>query len=74
MDDALLNSEQSFFKVFYETLVSAFDMRAEFITEFNAMFKIKDSLKAVAPSFSKFLNLIGDQDLDKLDVFFKDFK
>ena len=74
LDDALLNSEQSFFKVFYETLVSAFDMRAEFITEFNAMFKIKDSLKTVAPSFSRFLSLIGDQDLDKLDVFFQDFK
>ncbi|MRT92710.1 hypothetical protein [Ancylomarina sp. 16SWW S1-10-2] len=74
LDDALLNSDQTFFKVFYETLVSAFDMRAEFITEFNAMFKIKDSLKTVAPSFSKFLSLIGDQDLDKLDVFFKDFK
>ena len=74
LDDDMLQNEQSFFKLFYETLVSTFDMRAEFITEFNGMFKIKDSLKTVAPSFARFLTLIGEQDFDKLDVFFKDFK
>jgi len=73
LDDALLQNEKNLFKLFYETLVSTFDMRAEFITEFNAMFKIKDSLKTVAPGFARFLSLIGEQDFDKLDVFFKDF-
>lgn len=74
LDDALLQNEKNLFKLFYETLVSTFDMRAEFITEFNAMFKIKDSLKTIAPNFARFLELIGEQDFDKLDVFFKDFK
>jgi len=74
LDDALLQNEKNLFRLFYETLVSTFDMRAEFITEFNAMFKIKDSLKTVAPGFARFLTLIGEQDFDKLDVFFKDFK
>ncbi len=74
LDDAFLQNEENLFKLFYETLVSTFDMRAEFITEFNAMFKIKEGLKTVAPSFARFLSLIGEQDFDKLDVFFKDFK
>ncbi|MCZ4695333.1 hypothetical protein DWB61_11445 [Ancylomarina euxinus] len=74
LDDELLQNEKNLFKLFYETLVSTFDMRAEFITEFNAMFKIKDKIKTVAPSFARFLTLIGEQDFDKLDVFFKDFK
>jgi len=74
LDDALLQNEKNLFKLFYETLVSTFDMRAEFITEFNAMFKIKEGLKTVAPGFARFLSLIGEQDFDKLDVFFKDFK
>lgn len=70
IDDQTLESEESLFRIFYETLVSAFDMRAEFITEFNAMFKIKDVLENTAPHFAKFLSLIGEQDLDKLDHFF----
>lgn len=73
IDDAVLNNKDILFRMFYETLVSTFDMRAEFITEFNAMFKIKDSLKTVAPNFSRFLTLIGEQDFDKLDVFFNEF-
>jgi len=73
VDDAVLNNEENLFRLFYETLVSSFDMRTEFITEFNAMFKIKDSLKTVAPNFSRFLTLIGEQDFDKLDVFFNEF-
>ncbi len=71
IDDNTLQSEGSLFAIFYETLVSSFDMRAEFITEFNAMFKIKDVLESTTPHFSKFLTLIGEQDLDKLDQFFQ---
>lgn len=74
LDDALLQNEKNLFKLFYETLVSTFDMRAEFITEFNTMFKIKENLKPVAPNFTRFLTLIGEQDFDKLDTFFKEFK
>ena len=72
IDDQTLQSEGSLFRIFYETLVSAFDMRAEFITEFNAMFKIKDVLESTTPHFARFLALIGEQDLDKLDLFFKE--
>jgi hypothetical protein len=72
IDDQTLNAEGSLFHIFYETLVSAFDMRAEFITEFNAMFKIKDALGKRVPHFAEFLGLIGEQDLDKLDQFFKE--
>ncbi|WP_372751330.1 hypothetical protein [Labilibaculum sp.] len=71
IDDQTLNAEGSLFRIFYETLVSAFDMRAEFITEFNAMFKIKAELGTSSPHFAEFLGLIGEQDLDKLDLFFK---
>ncbi|PKQ61591.1 hypothetical protein BZG02_15505 [Labilibaculum filiforme] len=71
IDDQTLNAEGSLFRIFYETLVSAFDMRAEFITEFNAMFKIKDVLVKTTPHFARFLDLIGEQDLDKLDLFFQ---
>ncbi|WP_461629301.1 hypothetical protein [Labilibaculum euxinus] len=72
IDDQTLQSEGSLFRIFYETLVSAFDMRAEFITEFNAMFKIKDVLESTTPHFARFLALIGEQDLDKLDLFFQE--
>lgn len=72
IDDGTLHSEGSLFRIFYETLVSSFDMRAEFITEFNAMFKIKEALQKTTPHFSKFLGLIGEQDLDKLDRFFQE--
>lgn len=71
IDDQTLESDGSLFRVFYETLVSAFDMRAEFITEFNAMFKIKETLENTTPHFAEFLSLIGEQDLDKLDLFFQ---
>ncbi|MCT4601796.1 MAG: hypothetical protein N4A59_02675 [Marinifilum sp.] len=74
IDDQVLYSQGNLFRVFYETLVCAFDMRAEFITEFNAMFKIKDALNALTPEFSKFLGLIGEQDFDKLDEFFQGFE
>ncbi|PXY02195.1 hypothetical protein DF185_05995 [Marinifilum breve] len=73
IDDQVLYSNAGLFRVFYETLVCAFDMRAEFITEFNAMFKIKDALTTLTPEFSKFLGLIGEQDFDKLDEFFQGF-
>jgi len=73
IDDQVLYSQGNLFRVFYETLVCAFDMRAEFITEFNAMFKIKDALTTLTPEFSKFLGLIGEQDFDKLDEFFQGF-
>lgn len=72
VDDQILQSEGMLFRLFYETLVSAFDMRAEFITEFNAMFKIKEALESLTPNFSKFLSLIGEQDFDKLDLFFQE--
>lgn len=72
VDDQILKSEGMLFRLFYETLVSAFDMRAEFITEFNAMFKIKEALESTMPNFSQFLNLIGEQDFDKLDLFFQE--
>jgi len=74
IDDQVLNNQNNVFSLFYETLVSSFDMRTEFITEFNAIFKIKDALQSVFPNFSKFLGLIGEQDFDKLDVFFQEFK
>ena len=73
IDDQVLHSQENLFRLFYETLVSAFDMRAEFITEFNAMFKIKDALNGLCPNFSEFLALIGEQDFDKLDQFFNGF-
>nr|WP_320119570.1 hypothetical protein [uncultured Marinifilum sp.] len=73
IDDQVLYSEGNLFRVFYETLVSSFDMRAEFITEFNAMFKIKDALESICPNFAIFLGLIGEQDFDKLDAFFEEF-
>jgi hypothetical protein len=38
------------------------------------MFKIKDALNTLTPEFSKFLSLIGEQDFDKLDEFFKGFE
>lgn len=72
IDDQIMQAEGMLFRLFYETLVSAFDIRAEFITEFNAMFKIKDELKGIAPHFANFLSLIGEQDFDKLDVFFQE--
>ncbi|WP_421919481.1 hypothetical protein [Marinifilum sp.] len=74
IDDQVLYSQGNLFRVFYETLVCAFDMRAEFITEFNAMYKIKDALKNPAPEFASFLDLIGEQNFDKLDEFFKGFE
>lgn len=73
IDDNVLHNEQVLFKLFYETLVSAFDLRAEFITEFNSLFKIKDSLNEVVPNFAEFLSLIGEQDFDKLNDFFNEF-
>ncbi|RUT79905.1 hypothetical protein [Ancylomarina longa] len=73
IDDQVLYLQENLFRVFYETLVSAFDMRAEFITEFNALFKIKDTLQNVLPNFALFLGLIGEQDFDKLDVLFSEF-
>ncbi len=72
VDDQILQSEGMLFRMFYETLVSAFDIRAEFITEFNAMFKIKDALESRCPNFAQFLSLIGEQDFDKLDAFFQE--
>lgn len=72
IDDQIIKSEGMLFRLFYETLVSAFDIRAEFITEFNAMFKIKDALESLMPNFSEFLGLIGEQDFDKLDSFFQE--
>jgi len=74
IDDQVLYSDAGLFRVFYETLVSSFDMRAEFITEFNAMFKIKESLESITPNFANFLGLIGEQDFDKLDQFFAKFE
>lgn len=73
IDDQVLHSQENLFRLFYETLVSAFDMRAEFITEFNAMFKIKEALQSICPNFAEFLSLIGEQDFDKLDQFFNGF-
>ena len=72
VDDQIMQAEGMLFRLFYETLVSAFDIRAEFITEFNAMFKIKEVLGNLMPNFSKFLGLIGEQDFDKLDSFFQE--
>ncbi len=74
IDDNLLMNEKNIFRLFYETLVSAFDMRAELIAEFNALFKIKDVLEPFLPNFSEFLTLIGEQSFEKLDQFFVDFK
>ncbi len=74
IDDNLLMNETNVFRLFYETLVSAFDMRAELITEFNALFKIKDTLQPFMPHFASFLTLIGEQNFEKLDQFFVDFK
>ncbi len=72
VDDQIMQSEGMLFRLFYETLVSAFDIRAELITEFNAMFKIKEALENLTPNFAKFLSLIGEQDFDKLDTFFQE--
>lgn len=74
IDDNLLMNETNNFRLFYETLASAFDMRAELVAEFNALFRIKDTLVAALPNFSAFLTLIGEQNFDKLDQFFQEFK
>lgn len=73
IDDQVLHHEENLFKLFYETLINAFDLRVEFINEFNSLFKIKESFSTLAPNFFKFLTLIGEQDFKQLDIFFQDF-
>lgn len=73
IDDEVLLHEENLFKLFYETLISAFDLRVEFINEFNSLFKIKESFSTLAPNFFEFLTLIGEQDFKQLNNFFQDF-
>lgn len=74
IDDNLLMNEKNIFRLFYKTFISALDMRIELNTEFNALFKIKDTLHPFLPNFSNFLTLIGEQNFGKLNLFFADFK
>ncbi len=73
IDDPLMMSDAPLFQKFYSTLVTTFDMRPEFINEFNTLFKIKGNFQSILPNFANMLSLVGDQKFDQLALFFDEF-
>lgn len=73
VDDELMMGDSSLFNKFYSVLVATFDMRPEFIMEFNNLFRIKDKLNKYSPIFTEFLALVGNQKTEELETFFLKF-
>lgn len=74
VDDELMMGDTSLFNKFYSILVNTFDMRPEFIMEFNSLYRIKDKFGKYLPRFAEFLTLVGGQKNDELESFFTEFK
>lgn len=74
IDDQMLNGNDDLFTKYYSSLLHLFDLRPEFVQEFNSLFHLKDELSTKFKNFFYYLYLIEENNLPKLKSMFDSFK
>ncbi|GET21163.1 hypothetical protein [Prolixibacter denitrificans] len=74
IDDQTLYGEKNLFRLLWETMNQAFDMRPEFAEGFNQLFNQRNHLSPAYPNLRYFLDNVGAGMHTALDLFFSEFK
>ena len=74
IDDQMIYSKESLFKIFHSTLITTMDTHPNFATDFNQLFQLKDKCKEELKELNFFLTSITSNMMQALELAFDVFK